>query len=54
MLKENNNGIGVFLATYNSESFLLEQLESIISSVPAPAAIVVSDDNSTDKTRSIN
>ncbi len=53
MLQNNSIGIGVFLATYNSEAFLLEQLESILSSVPAPAAIVVSDDNSTDSTRSI-
>lgn len=45
--------VGVLLATYNSEAFLLEQLWSIINSVPTPSAIIVSDDNSTDSTDSI-
>lgn len=52
-LSDNSNGIGVLLATYNSEAFLREQLRSIICSVPAPAAIIVSDDHSTDATKSI-
>lgn len=53
VLSENNNGVGVLLATYNSEAFLREQLKSIICSVPAPAVIIVSDDHSTDATKSI-
>lgn len=43
----------MLLATYNSEAFLHEQLQSIIRSVPGPTAIIVSDDNSTDETKSI-
>ena len=44
---------GVLLATCNSEKFLSEQLSSVIRSVPAPAQIIVSDDDSTDGTIAI-
>jgi hypothetical protein len=53
VLTEGNNVVTVLLATYNSEAFLQEQLQSIICSVPRPASIIVSDDNSTDATKSI-
>ena len=45
--------VGVLLATCNSESFLLEQLISITRSTATPSVVIVSDDNSSDATKSI-
>lgn len=49
----NNIKISVAMATYNGESYIFQQLESILNqSVPVDEIIVV-DDNSSDKTRKI-
>lgn len=53
MSSDKKTGITVLLATHNSEAFLREQLQSIFRSVPGPTTIIVSDDNSTDETKSI-
>ncbi len=45
--------IGVVLTTYNGESFIEEQLDSILAQTVAPDLIVVVDDQSTDKTPDI-
>lgn len=43
----------VVLCSYNGEGYILEQLTSIASQQPAPSAIIVSDDGSTDNTLKI-
>ena len=45
--------ISVCMATYNGERFIREQLESILSQLPADAEIVIADDGSTDDTLSV-
>jgi len=42
--------ISVCMATYNGGKFIREQLESILSQLPADAEIVIADDGSTDDT----
>ena len=41
---------GVLIATYNGEKFIIEQLESIINQSVAVDEIIISDDDSTDRT----
>ena len=40
----------VVIATYNGEKYILEQIESIINQTRKPDYIVISDDNSKDRT----
>ena len=44
------NKIGVVLATYNGEKYILEQLKSIINQTMIPSSIIISDGGSSDKT----
>lgn len=46
-----NTNVGILLATYNGESYIGEQLESLIQQTEKPGCILVSDDNSTDGTK---
>lgn len=43
----------VVVCSYNGEAYILDQLTSIVRQQPAPAAIIVSDDGSTDDTLDI-
>ncbi|MGD8177135.1 glycosyltransferase family 2 protein [Marinimicrobium sp. ARAG 43.8] len=43
----------VLVCTYNGERYIADQLESILKQQPAPAGVLVSDDGSTDQTRTI-
>jgi glycosyltransferase involved in cell wall biosynthesis len=43
-------GISIALATYNGETYLAEQLESLAAQTRLPAELVVADDCSTDRT----
>ncbi len=45
--------ISVCMATYNGGKFIREQLESILSQLPADAEIVIADDGSTDDTMQV-
>ena len=45
--------VAVAMATYNGEQFLAEQLRSILAQTRLPDEIVISDDQSTDKTLAI-
>jgi glycosyltransferase involved in cell wall biosynthesis len=45
--------ISVCMATYNGGKFIREQLESILSQLPADAEVIVADDGSTDDTLAI-
>jgi len=45
--------ISVCIATYNGEKYIYRQLESILSQLNKSDEIIVSDDNSTDKTLEI-
>ncbi len=45
--------ISVCMATYNGSKFIREQLESILSQLPADAEIVIADDGSTDDTMQV-
>ncbi|WP_316786223.1 glycosyltransferase family 2 protein [Pedobacter frigiditerrae] len=45
--------ISVCIATYNGEKFVETQLRSILEQLPEDAEIIISDDNSTDKTLSL-
>lgn len=47
------NKISVCIATYNGEKYIKEQLESILSQLKKADEIIVSDDNSKDKTLDI-
>ena len=42
--------LSVCIATYNGERYILEQLRSILAQLPEDAEVVVSDDDSTDRT----
>jgi glycosyltransferase involved in cell wall biosynthesis len=42
--------ISVCIATYNGEQFILEQITSILTQLAANDEVIISDDNSTDKT----
>lgn len=42
--------ISIALATYNGELYIKEQLDSILNQTIKPTEVVISDDNSTDKT----
>jgi len=42
--------ISIAMATYNGEKYILEQLESFINQTKLPDELVISDDNSMDKT----
>lgn len=44
------NNIGVVVATYNGEKYIVEQLESIVKQSVKPDLIIVTDGGSTDKT----
>lgn len=52
-MANSHHDLSVALATFNSEQYLREQLESVISQTYPPAEIVVSDDGSTDDTLEI-
>jgi len=45
--------ISVCMATYNGEKYIQEQLESILSQLGKNDEVIISDDNSTDNTRTI-
>lgn len=45
-----NKKISVCIATYNGEKYIKEQIESILFQTIQPNEIIISDDNSTDKT----
>ena len=45
--------ISVCIATYNGEKYIKEQLDSIINQIKEDDEIVISDDNSTDRTLEI-
>lgn len=45
--------ISVCMATYNGARFIAQQLESILSQLPADAEVIVADDGSTDETLEI-
>ena len=45
--------ISIALATYNGEAFLQDQLQSFEMQTRLPDEIIISDDNSTDKTLKI-
>ncbi len=45
-----SNKISIALCTYNGEKYIKEQIESLINQTRKPDEIVVSDDNSSDKT----
>ena len=42
--------ISVCMATYNGETYILEQLSSILNELKAPDEVILSDDHSTDRT----
>mgnify|MGYP000105365282 CR=1 FL=1 len=48
-----NKSISLVMATYNGEEFLMEQLRSIDDQTLLPNEVIISDDNSTDRTREI-
>jgi len=50
---KNNSGISIAMCTYNGESFLLEQLESIAKQTVLPDELIICDDQSTDGTLKI-
>ena len=43
--------IDILLATYNGEKYLKEQIESILNQTYKNIHLIISDDNSQDKTR---
>ena len=45
-----NYSIGVAIASYNGENFISEQIESIINQTKKVDKIIISDDQSTDRT----
>jgi len=45
--------VSVIVATYNGEKFLREQIDSILNQTRLPAAIITSDDQSTDHTATL-
>ena len=45
--------IDILLATYNGEKYLKEQIESILNQTYKNIHLIISDDNSQDKTREI-
>jgi glycosyltransferase involved in cell wall biosynthesis len=52
-MKASHVAISVVMATYNGEQYLREQLDSIVSQLGPADELVVSDDRSTDCTRTI-
>lgn len=49
-IEKNNHKISIAMATYNGEQYILEQLESIANQTLLPFEVVITDDQSTDKT----
>ena len=45
--------IDILLATYNGETFIKEQIDSILNQTYSEFRLLISDDNSTDKTKEI-
>lgn len=45
-----NKKISICIAIYNGEKYIKEQIESILFQTIQPNEIIISDDNSTDKT----
>lgn len=53
MIAPRSVAISVVIATYNGERYLREQMDSIVGQLGAADELVVSDDHSTDSTRTI-
>jgi len=45
--------VAVFMATYNGEKYLGEQLDSILNQINVQVSVFIRDDNSTDNTRTV-
>ncbi len=53
LVKNNKNTVGIIMASYNSEDFIREQIDSILNSIYQNIHIYVRDDGSTDNTVAI-